>query len=221
MKLYHYVHCPFCVRVRLGAGLLNLSYQSIVLPYHDEETPKKLTGVKMLPIWEDQAGARNESLDILRSLDKENKLKWELLKDNKIHDELEVLLDDLGGPIHNLCMPYWVWTPEFNEESRKYFIEKKSLKRGPFHLLMKNADHDLKELKPKLEALAHQLSPFYAHQASLTILDLMVASHLWGLMILPEFRFDQKLYDYLMTIKSHCRFDYHEDFKNEDIFKIK
>ena len=39
LKLYHYVHCPFCVRVRMILGFLQLPYQSIVLPYDDEVTP--------------------------------------------------------------------------------------------------------------------------------------------------------------------------------------
>ena len=70
MKLYHYVHCPFCVRVRMAAGFLNTSYESIVVPYDDEATPINLTGKKMLPIWvNDKRLAQNESLDIIKNLD--------------------------------------------------------------------------------------------------------------------------------------------------------
>ena len=61
MKLYHYVHCPFCVRVRMGLGYLGINFESIVLAYDDEKTPVKLTGKKMLPILvSDDGKAHNE-----------------------------------------------------------------------------------------------------------------------------------------------------------------
>jgi glutaredoxin 2 len=221
MRLYHYVHCPFCVRVRLAAGFLGLSYESKVLSYADEQTPIALTGTKMLPIMEDRDGVMNESLDIIKKLDNSNLLNIELLDDPKGKEQINQLLDRLGAPIHNLCMPYWIWTPEFDEQSRRYFIEKKSLKRGPFHQLMKNQPKFLASLAPELDALEPMIGPFFNHHSKLTILDIMLASHLWGLTILPEFRFSQKLYDYLMAVKKLCHFDYHQDFKTEETFRTK
>ncbi len=55
ITLYHYVHCPFCVRVRMAFGHLKVPYKSVVVPYDDAKTPIDLCQVKMLPIikWED------------------------------------------------------------------------------------------------------------------------------------------------------------------------
>jgi glutaredoxin 2 len=72
LKFYHYVHCPFCVRVRMTLGLLDLPYESVVVSYDDEITPVKLTGTKMLPIMSIDGKVMNESLDIMAKLDTGN-----------------------------------------------------------------------------------------------------------------------------------------------------
>jgi glutaredoxin 2 len=213
MKLYHYVHCPFCIRVRMGFGLLGQEYESVVLPYSDDKTPKALTGVKMLPILEiSQGNAINESLDILKRFDPQNLLSWELLDAHKI--EVEKLLSDLGDPVHSLCMPYWIWTPEFDSESRKYFQEKKEIKRGPFKNIIKNKEIHLKKLEAILEnVLEKTLTPFYKSK-SITIVDILIAAHLWGMYIFPEFQFSPKMHQYLQSVKAQTHFDYHQDFWN-------
>jgi glutaredoxin 2 len=213
MKLYHYVHCPFCIRVRMGFGLLGQKYESVVLPYSDDKTPKALTGVKMLPILEISPGnAINESLDILKKFDPLNLLSWELLDSHKI--EVEKLLSDLGDPVHSLCMPYWIWTPEFDSESRKYFQEKKEIKRGPFKNIIKNKEVHLKKLEAILaNELEVALTPFYKSQ-NITIVDILIAAHLWGMYIFPEFQFSPKMHQYLQSVKVLSHFDYHQDFWN-------
>lgn len=202
----------------MALGLLETPFKSMVLSYADEETPKKLTGTKMLPIFdfgEDQV--MNESLEIIKRLDKKNQLKLELLE-TTLFAELNAELESLGKNIHNLAMPYWVWTPEFDEESRSYFVAKKSAKRGPFHLLLKNADAEKEELTPKLWSLEEKLTPWYGGKAEMTILDIMLAAHLWGLYIVPEFQFTTELHQYLQCVKEKCFFVYHEDFQHPQKF---
>ncbi|MDD4975140.1 MAG: glutaredoxin 2 [Bacteriovorax sp.] len=211
MKLYHYVHCPFCIRVRMGLGLLSISYESVVLPYNDELTPVQLTGVKMLPILEISKGnAINESLNILKKFDATNLLAWQAY--DKLFNEVETLVSKMGSPVHSLCMPYWIWTPEFNPESRKYFQIKKEAKRGPFTNLIKNKEISIKNLNDILSnELEEHLSPFYK-SSTLTIIDIMIASHLWGMYIFPEFQFTLKMHQYLQSVKDLTHFDYHQDF---------
>jgi glutaredoxin 2 len=211
MKLYHYVHCPFCIRVRMGLSFLGVVYESVVLPYDDEETPLKLTGQKMLPILEISRGnAINESLDILRKFDPQNILNWSLLLKNK--NEIDELINRIGSPVHSLCMPYWIWTPEFDPNSRKYFQDKKESKRGPFKKLIQNKDIYLKDLNNILiNDLEENLVPFYK-SSSISIVDIMIASHLWGMYIFPEFQFSPPIHHYLQTIKNLTHFDYHQDF---------
>lgn len=210
MKLYHYVHCPFCVRVRMGFGFLSKPYVSVVLPYNDEQTPLKLTGKKMLPIMvNDEGKAQNESLDILKEADKDNLLKWELLTSHK--EVIDPLLDKMGSPVHSLCMPYWIWTPEFDETSREYFQTKKEVKRGPFRDLVNNQKVFIEALAPIFASLKAELKPFYK-SSELSILDIMIAAHLWGLYVVPEFQFDDHLHEYLQKVKALTHFNYHQDF---------
>lgn len=211
MKLYHYVHCPFCIRVRMGMGLLGVEYQSIVLPYDDEATPQKLTGQKMLPILEISNGhAINESLIILKNFDPKDIMNWSLLL--KSSNEIDELLNKIGTQVHSLCMPYWIWTPEFDPNSRKYFQEKKEIKRGPFKKLIQNKHIYLLELNNILaNEIEVNLSPFYK-SSTLSIIDIMIASHLWGMYIFPEFQFSTTVHDYLQSINNMTHFDYHQDF---------
>lgn len=211
LKLYHYVHCPFCVRVRLGLGYLGLPYESQVLPYDDESTPVKLTGVKMLPILEIDGSPKNESLDILELVDQKNKLHIKELKASPDLKNFETLLNKLGKNVHNLAMPYWMWTPEFNDDSRKYFQKKKEEKRGPFTELVKNQSVFMQEIQKDLRDLSQDLKPFYRSE-NITIKDIMIAAHIWGLYVVPEFQFDPGIHQYLQVVKEKCRFNYHEDF---------
>ncbi len=211
MKLYHYVHCPFCIRVRMAAGILNISYESIVVPYDDEATPVQLTGKKMLPIWVNEEGvAQNESLDIIKNLDKSDVLNWNFLSTHK--DKMDSLLSKIGEPVHSLCMPYWIWTPEFNPNSRKYFQSKKEEKRGAFSNLIKNKMAFIEKLNAILDSeVESKLMPFF-NSEKMTIVDIMLASHLWGMYIFPEYQFTPLMHAYLQRVSALCKFDYHHDY---------
>ena len=211
LTLYHYVHCPFCVRVRMALGYLKLPYQSVVVPYDDENTPLKLTGVKMLPIMEIDGKAMNESLDIIALLDKENKLKIHEMKNSSEYPEFEALLGRLGSDVHSLAMPYWIWTPEFNDSSRAYFQKKKEVKRGPFKDLVKKQVQFADTIRLELDNLEKNLRPFYRSD-KFSAYDILIASHIWGLYVVPEFQFSEGLHRYLQTVKGICEFNYHQDF---------
>ena len=143
-------------------------------------------------------------------MDKNNLLSWEFLKAHDI--VVNDLINKIGGPVHSLCMPYWIWTPEFTEESRHYFKAKKEVKRGPFKNLIKNKEQFLKPLNETLsKEIEVNLNPFYK-SSTLTIADLMIAAHLWGMYIFPEFQFSDKIHHYLQAVKAQTHFDYHKDF---------
>lgn len=210
-KLYHYPHCPYCVRVRLAWGYLKIPHESIVLRYDDEETPKKLAGKKMLPIAEIDGEVVNESLDILHRGDKDNQLGVPQIVGSNEFKEFEKLLDLLAAQIHNLTMPYWIFTPEFDQESREYFQKKKEEKRGPFKNLVSDKKKYQNELKQLLSIISSQLKPFY-NSSEFSLFDILLASHLWGLYIVPEFQFPKEVHKYLQKVGSLCDFDYHGDF---------
>ena len=165
----------------------------------------------MLPIVVIDGTPQNESLDIIALVDHSDKLQTSSLINSSTFHELNKLLDKLGQNIHNLAMPYWVWTPEFTPASRQYFQVKKEIKRGPFKDLVKNRPLFEEKLKTDLETFLKDLHPFYQSD-KFTIYDILIASHLWGLYIVPEFQFPEKINRYLNEIKSLCHFDYHKDF---------
>lgn len=206
LVLYHYVHCPYCIRVRLSLGFLGLNYESRVLDYADRTTPEKLTGKKMLPILTVDGTPMNESLDIIRDLDKKNQLQ--------AHGDLsaaEVFILSVNNPVHSLAMPYWIYTPEFSLAAREYFIQQKEAKRGPFKELVRRAEEFRRELAPRLEWLCEELGPFFQSD-KLRLQDIMIAAHLWGLYVVPEFQFPPSIHAYLQEVKSQCHFNYHQDF---------
>lgn len=211
LKLYHYVHCPFCIRVRMALGYLKLPYESIVLAYDDEKTPLSLTGKKMLPAFSDGSKTINESLDIIDLIDKENRFQLKNVIATDGFKKLDEFLSLIGNPIHSLAIPYWIFTAEFSPSAREYFQKKKEQKRGPFKDLLLNQSKFLDALNPLLKDLGNQLTPFYQSN-TLTIFDILISSHLWGLYIVPEFQFDLKLHHYLQKVKQECRFNYHQDF---------
>jgi glutaredoxin 2 len=183
------------------------------LPYDDEQTPLKLIGKKMLPILTHDNVATNESLDIIMLVDKLNILKVSELIQTSAFKDLEKFLNRISGPVHSLAMPYWIFTPEFSESSRKYFQMKKEEKRGPFSELIKKQKDYISELTPLLNDLENNLRPFYKSNV-FSLNDILIAAHLWGLYVVPEFQFSEKIHHYLQTIKHECRFNYHKDLWN-------
>lgn len=209
--LYHYVHCPYCVRVRMAFGYLHQEYISKVLAYDDESTPISLTGKKILPALKTDYEAMNESLDIIAFVDKDNRLNVPEITSSENFKILETELSAVGNLVHALAMPYWIWTPEFNDASRLYFQKKKEVKRGPFKELVKNQAKFMAEINPLLLKIENDLAPFYK-STFFTLNDIVVAAHIWGLYVVPEFQFTPKLHSYLQKVKDICQFNYHQDF---------
>ncbi len=68
-RLYIYDHCPFCIRTLLVAHYKQVSdLEQVVLLNDDEESPNRLIGKKMAPIFEHQGVAIGESMDIAKLL---------------------------------------------------------------------------------------------------------------------------------------------------------
>jgi glutaredoxin 2 len=190
-------------------GHLNIDYNSRVLDYDDAATPLNMTGVKMLPIIEIDGKYYNESLDIIKLLDKENSLKIEQYTNSQQH--IEKLLSKIGELVHPLAMPYWIYTPEFTPSARAYFQAKKEAKRGPFKQLVSNKEKYENELQLFLKEFECSLNPFWKSN-TFSINDILIASHLWGLYVVAEFQFPTSIHQYLMNVKKITHFSYHADY---------
>lgn len=206
--LYHYNHCPFCIRVRMAAGYLGIHYDKKLLRYDDEQTPMKLSGTKMLPIWVNENGnGINESLDIISLIDVENRFETKKTLSSPEWKSFEENLNKASSYVHSLAMPYFMYTKEFDDKSRAFFQRKKEEKRGPFEVLVKNRGLFEKELNELLVEIEKDITPFYK-STSMRLFDVVLASHLWGLYVVPEFQFTPKLHAYLQKVKAECNFDY-------------
>lgn len=212
MRLLHYVHCPFCVRVRMVLGFFGQDFKSEVIPYDEEELLVKLTGTKMLPIMEIEGAYFNESLDIISKLDPKSKLNTSTIIE-RYANELEPILNDLGSDVHSLAMPYWMWTPEFSNKSRKYFQAKKEVKRGPFKNLVHNRSQFINSLNNKLSQYSNLFKKDFSLE-KVDLIDILLASHLWGLYIVPEYQFSAEVHSFLQSVGKQTNFEYHKDFWN-------
>ena len=93
---------------------------------------------------------------------------------------------------------------------QRSFIDKKSIKRGPFKDLY-NARYELIEkINLKLELIENNIDYFYKN-SEFTINDIILASHLWGLYLVPEFQFKPKMHQYLQKVRTLTKFDYFQD----------
>jgi glutaredoxin 2 len=166
MKLYHYDHCPYCVKARVGLGLTQTPYTLLALSNDDEATPSALIGKKMVPILVTQTGkAMPESMDIVRYVD--------ALKPNPIFDQSPTLfgplLEGARRYLYALTFPRWVRMdlPEFaTDTARRYFTSKKEAMMGKsFAQLREETPHYLLEATRHLASIA----PLFAQQETLRL----------------------------------------------------
>ena len=59
----------------------------------------------------------------------------------------------------------------------------------------------------------------YIKGDAFTILDIMVASHLYGIYTLIDFYVPKTVHSYLQKVKEICQFNYHSDFRADEDFK--
>ncbi len=160
MNLYYYEHCPFCMRVLVTVGLLNIELDKKILLNDDEETPISMVGKKMVPILEKEPGVfMGESLDIVDYLNNQAGNKLEKNADDIA--KVETFLADIRIPSYSLTMPrvISIGLKEFETQSAiDYYVKKKSEHFGEsFETMLENTDLHIKNLE---QALAQYQSLF-------------------------------------------------------------
>ena len=199
----------------MALNYLNIPFESRVLSYDNEVLPIQLTGQKMLPIVDfSDREVMNESIDIIKVADK-NGILFENINESLI-SEMSDLISSVGSYLHPLAMPAWLNTLEFVGPSRDYFRLKKEKKRGPFVELVKNEGRFKKELIKFLEGMT--IPGEFIKGSKLSILDIMLASHLYGVYVLNDFSVPSNIHLYLQRVREICQFNYHEDYKVDEGF---
>lgn len=136
MKLFHYDHCPYCVKVRMILGLKNVDFELVTLLNDDEQTPVKMIGQKMLPILQKpDGGFLPESLDIISYIDTLSEFGEPVVGSSKKDVRLDRWFKESRLCIYSLAMPRWVrmGLGEFATLSAvAYFVNKKEKTIGSF-----------------------------------------------------------------------------------------
>lgn len=210
MKLYIYDHCPYCVKARMIFGLKNCPLELSVLLNDDEETPKAMIGVKMVPILEKTHGSYlPESLDIIRYIDE--KQGESLVSSWEDDPQLSAWLNEGGFLNYSLTMPRWVLSPmeEFRTESaRKYFTNKKEKMIGSFASARDNTKKFKKEMEDhlkKLEKLFPQKNPSFFYKEDLTVNDFHLFAFLRALTIVKDLSFPEKTASYMNSLSEKSK----------------
>ena len=199
MKLYYYDHCPFCVRARMAAVLLAADVEEVVLANDDEATPISMIGAKQVPILQKEDGSfMGESLDVVRYLDREGRLK------DETRPEIQAWLDKVGGYNTKLVHPRVVkiGLPEFETpEAVKYFTDKKEKNIGSFATNLEKTDQYVQRLNEdlaELETLMTEGSAGLNGEAGME--DILVFPILRNLTVVRGVEWPQKIMDYLLRM---------------------
>merc|ERR1719409_899698 len=113
-ELYVYDHCPFCVRVRVAAGVLGVEHKLVFMGNDDVETPTAMVGKKIAPIWKDEDGCMAESLDIIAKMDPNG-----TIKPASGRTDFKAWQKSVQTPMRKLCRPRYVMSPLVPEFSQK------------------------------------------------------------------------------------------------------
>lgn len=206
MKLYHYDHCPYCVKARMIFGLKNVPIEVITLLNDDEDTPNNLIGQKMVPILQiNDELAMPESMDIVHYVDGMDDAPIIIGESsNKIAEWMANTKDYM----YVLTMPRWVNAPleEFQTESaRHYFKTKKESYIGSFDEALARSDELIAQANAHLKQLNALIHNEDTVNTFLSEDDFHVFAALRSLSIVKNIEFPSKVHAYMdkMSVKTH------------------
>ena len=199
MKLYYYDHCPYCVRARMAAGLFGADVEEVVLANDDEATPIGMIGTKQVPILQKEDGSfMGESLDVVRYLDREGRLK------DETRPEIQAWFDKVGGYNTKLVHPRVVkiGLPEFETpEAVKYFTDKKEKSIGSFAANLEKTGQYVQRLNGDLAELETLMAESGAGlNGEIGMEDILVFPILRNLTVVRGVEWPQKIMDYLLRM---------------------
>ncbi len=205
MKLFHYDHCPYCVKVRMILGLKNVDFQLVPLLNDDEQTPIKMIGQKMLPVLEKpDGGFLSESLDIISYIDALPAFGKPMVGTKK-DTRLNRWFEESRLCIYSLAMPRWVNMDleEFATPSAiAYFVNKKEKMIGSFEENLNLSDELIEEAGKHLKNLESLIlsGPFFQGK-TLSFDDFHVFASLRCLSSVKDLVFPKKTNEYMIFME--------------------
>lgn len=201
MRLYTYDHCPFCVRARMPFGLFKISFELMVLPNDDENTPIGMIGAKQVPVLQKPDGSyMGESLDIVRWL--ANYANQPPLSED-IRPELQIWIDKESKYHNKLIWPRCVQLslPEFATQSAiDYFKNKKESIIGNFDNCLNETPALLEQLHRDLNELEALTLPHDISMDKISMEDIILFPILRNLTMVHGLVFPEKLKKYVINM---------------------
>ena len=210
MKLFHYDHCPYCVKARMLLGFKNINFDLVTLLNDDEQTPVKMIGQKMVPILQKPDGSfLPESLDIISYLDALPDFGKPVVSSSKNDKRLKEWFEESRLPTYKLAMPRWVrmGLEEFATPSAvTYFVNKKEKMIGSFKENMDCSNELIEEIQKPLEKLESFIAakPFFWGE-TLNLDDFHVFASLRSLSSVRNLIFPEKINEYMISMEKKTK----------------
>ncbi len=210
MKLFHYDHCPYCVKVRMLLGFKNINFELITLLNDDEQTPLQMIGQKMVPILQKPDGSfLSESLDIISYIDSLSDFGKPVVHPSKEDSRLSKWFEESRLSIYGLAMPRWVkmGLEEFATPSAiDYFVNKKEKMIGSFKEHLDRSDELIEKAQKSLKNLESLVSPkpfFWGEILNLD--DFHVFASLRSLTTVRNLTFPEKINEYMIFMEKKTK----------------
>lgn len=213
MRLYHYDHCPYCVKARMIFGLKNIPLELVALANHDDATPVSMVGKKLVPILKNHEDRyMGESLDIIAYADELKDFGPPILERCPKDAELNLWLTEARQYHYHLAMPRWpqVGLPEFeSSKSVDYFINKKSLSIGDFDEAIRATPELVQMALSHLQVLEQGMPSAGYWHGYVSVDDFHLFSTLRVLTVVKGIKFPERVENYMNTLSEKCKVPLH------------
>ncbi len=210
LKLYHYDHCPYCIRVRMILGLKNIPYESIIIQNADEKSHYDLVWKKLVPILEyEDKKYMIESLDIVEYLDENYGDK---ILEKEEQEEIQTWLNSVWATTYQLVIPRFIkmWLEEFKtQKDIEYFKNKKEMFIWNFETRLQETPQLIKKMEKYLEELETQEN--FIAKNTYTYEDICLFPILRSLTCVKNLNFPPKVKSYLEKISRKSNVDLYSD----------
>jgi glutaredoxin 2 len=204
-RLFIYDHCPFCVRVRHLLGAKNVKHELVWLANDDVDTPTRLVGRKVVPIFQADGGdAVPESMDICRAVDADPRYgPTGMFRPLSGRTDIAQWMADTADVQRRLVRPRNVRAP-FPEfvfaDAREAFVRNHPLKEPPtdYGENLANSDKLLAALTAELLRLDVMIyNQFYCTEGGLSLDDIELFARLRSLTIVKGLDLPTKMRKYV------------------------